>query len=113
MHRSATGRPLRDVLAEVVGHVRTAGRPTLQWWVDERTRPTDTEEQLAALGLRMTERLEVLARPVESRLPAPPGVDVVEVRDLAGLELAGRLQSEVFGMPPAEPRGPGGPAPAR
>jgi len=103
VHGSVTGRPLPDVLAEIVGLVRAAGRPTLQWWVDDRTRPTDTEDQLAGLGLRMTERLEVLALPVASRLPTQPGVDVVEVRDPAGLELAGRLQSEVFGIPPPSP----------
>lgn len=103
VHGSVTDRPLREVLVEVVAHVREAGRPTLQWWVDSRTRPGDTEDQLAALGLRMTERLEVLALPVATRLPVPEGVEVVEVRDRAGLELAGRLQSEVFGIsPPSE-----------
>ena len=48
----------------------------------------------------MTERLEVLALPVDVAAADTAGVDVVEVRDLAGLELAGRLQSEVFGIPP-------------
>lgn len=103
VHWSMTTRPLPEVLAEVVGHLRAAGRPTLQWWVDGRTRPRDTEDQLAALGLRMTERLVVLAMPVTARLPMPSAVEVVEVRDPAGLALAGRLQSEVFGIPPPSP----------
>ena len=51
-------------------------------------------------GCGMTERLEVLALPVTTELPMPDDVTVAEVRDLAGLELAGRLQSEVFGSPP-------------
>ena len=97
---SRTDRPVADVLEEVLGHVRAAGRPVLRWWVDERTRPADTEEQLAALGLRMTERLEVLALPVTTELAPPAGVKVVEVRDRPDLELAGRIQSEVFGMSP-------------
>lgn len=100
VHGSVTDRALPEVLAEVVGHVREAGRPTLQWWVDTRTRPTDTDEQLAAAGLRMTERLEVLALPVSTRLSVPEDVEVVEVRDRAGLELAGHLQAEVFGISP-------------
>ena len=35
----ATGGRVAEVLEEVVGHAREAGRPTLRWWVDERTRP--------------------------------------------------------------------------
>ena len=52
---------------------RRRGR-RLRWWVDERTRPGDTEEQLHALGLRMVERLEVLALPVDTELPVPDDV---------------------------------------
>ncbi|WP_432476898.1 GNAT family N-acetyltransferase [Nocardioides sp. GXQ0305] len=99
VHGSVTARPVADVLQEVLGQAREACRPTLQWWVDTRTVPADTEEQLAAAGLRMTQRLEVLALPVSTRLPVPEDVEVVEVRDRPGLELAGRLQSEVFGIP--------------
>ena len=100
VHRCVTDRPLPEVLDELLRHARDAGRPTLRWWVDERTRPADADQQLAALGLRMTERLEVLALPVTTDLAPTPGVDVVEVRDRAGLELAGRIQSEVFGVSP-------------
>lgn len=100
---SATGRPVASVLGEVLDHVRAAGRPTLRWWVDARTEPTDTEEQLAAAGLRLVERLEVLAIPVDAELPEPEGVEVVAVTDRSGVELAGRVQAEVFGMsPPTE-----------
>lgn len=103
VQRSATGRPVASVLEEVLGHVRAAGRPILRWWVDARTEPADTEEQLAAAGLRLVERLEVLALPVDADLPEPEGVEVVAVTDRAGVELAGRLQAEVFGMsPPTE-----------
>lgn len=94
---SRTGRPVEEVLEELLGHVRTAGRPSLRWWVDERTRPADTEEQLAALGLRRSERLVVLALPVATELAEPAGVEVVAVHDRAGVELAGRIQTEVFG----------------
>lgn len=100
---SRTGRPLAEVLAEVLGHARSAGRPTLRWWVDERTDPADTPEQLLGLGLRPDERLEVLALPVAAELPVPDGVEVRQVSDRAGIELAGRIQAEVFDMsPPTE-----------
>lgn len=95
---SRTSRPLDELLSEVVDHARTAGRPTLRWWVDERTCPTDTEAQLGALGLRLVERLEVLALPVETDLPVPDDVTVAQVADRAGVELAGRIQAEVFDM---------------
>ncbi len=78
-----------------------AGRPTLRWWVDERTRPADTEAQLAALGLRRVERLEVLALPVGTDLPVPDDVTVVRATSRADVELAGRIQAEVFDMSPA------------
>lgn len=97
---SATDRPVPEVLDEVVGLAREAGRPAVHWWVDERTRPADTEEQLAALGLRMVERLVVLALPVDTELPVPADVDVRPVTDRAGIELAGRIQAEVFGHSP-------------
>jgi len=97
---SHTTRPLSEVLAEVLGHVRDAGRPRLRWWVDERTRPADTEQHLAGLGLSLTERLGVLALPLTADLPVPAGVTVVEVHDRAGVELASRLQREVFGHSP-------------
>ena len=98
---SRTTRPVAEVLAEVVGHARDAGRPTLRWWVDERTRPADTEAQLAVLGLRRVERLEVLALPVGTDLPVPDDVTVVRATSRADVELAGRIQAEVFDMSPA------------
>lgn len=95
---SRTSRPVAELLHEVVDHARAAGRPTLRWWVDERTRPDDTEAQLEALGLRLVERLEVLALPVGTDLPVPDDVTVAQVSDRAGVELAGRIQAEVFDM---------------
>lgn len=97
---SRTTRPVAGLLEEVLDHVRAAGRPTLRWWVDERTEPTDTEQQLATLGLTLTERLEVLALPVGTELPVPVDVTVAEVRDRAGVELASRLQRGVFAQSP-------------
>ena len=100
---SRTSRPVADVLAEVVDHARAAGRPTLRWWVDERTAPADTAEQLVRLGLRPGERLVVLALPLTAELDVPDGVEVEQVTDRSGLELAGRIQAEVFDMsPPTE-----------
>lgn len=95
---STTTRPLRQVLDEVLAHTRAAGRPLLRWWVDERTTPADTERRLEELGLRMVERLEVLALPVSADLTVPDGVEVTLVEDPAGIELAGRIQAEVFEM---------------
>lgn len=97
---SRTSRPLAEVLDEVLGHARDAGRPTLRWWLDERTVPADTDRQLAALGLSEVERLVVLALPVTAELDVPAGVEVVQVTDREGLELAGRIQAEVFDMSP-------------
>ena len=100
---SRTDQPVTHLLGEVLDHARAAGRPTLRWWVDERTRPRATEATLSAFGLEMVERLEVLALPVEAELPTPGDVTVVEVTDRAGIELAGRIQAEVFAMsPPTE-----------
>ncbi|HEX6151821.1 GNAT family N-acetyltransferase [Nocardioides sp.] len=97
---SRATRPVADLLEEVLDHARAAGRPRLRWWIDERTEPADTEPQLAALGLELTERLEVLALPVGTELPVPADVTVAEVRDRAGVELASRLQREVFAQSP-------------
>lgn len=100
---SRTSRPLGEVLDEVVDHARAAGRPMLRWWVDARTVPADTDTQLRGLGLRDDERLVVLALPVTAELDVPDGVEVEQVTDRAGLELAGRIQAEVFDMsPPTE-----------
>ena len=100
---SRTDGPVAHLLGEVLDHARAAGRPTLRWWVDERTRPRNTEATLLAFGLEMVERLEVLALPVEAELPVPEDVTVVQVTDRAGVELAGRIQAEVFSMsPPTE-----------
>ncbi len=100
---SATDRPLAEILPEIVDHARAAGRPTLRWWINERTRPADTEAQLQALGLRLVERLEVLALSVDTDLPVPDDVTVVSTQDRAGIELTGRIQAEVFDMsPPTE-----------
>ena len=99
VRRAVTDRPLAEVLEEVLARAGEAGRPRLRWWVDESS-PPGTEEQLAGLGLRMTERLEVLALPVGTGLPVPEDVEVVPVHDRAGLELAGRIQSEVFALSP-------------
>lgn len=100
VHWSVTHRSLRELLPEVVGHVRAAGRRTLRWWVDERSVPTDTGEQLAALGLRRDQRLEVLALPVAADVPVVGDVEVRQVTTRADLELAGRIQGEVFGVSP-------------
>lgn len=97
---SRTTRPVGELLEELLEHVRAARRPKLRWWVDQRTEPADTEERLAGLGLTLTERLEVLALPVGTELPVPADVAVAEVRDRAGVELASRLQREVFGHSP-------------
>jgi GNAT superfamily N-acetyltransferase len=97
---SRTQRPLAEVLEEVLRHARAADRTRLRWWCDERTVPADTEQQLAGLGLRQVERLVVLALPVTAELAVPDGVEVVPVTDREGLELAGRIQAEVFDMSP-------------
>lgn len=98
---SRTERPVADVLGEVLDHARAGGRPTLRWWVDERTRPRGTEATLSAFGLRMVERLEVLALPVGADVPVPDDVTVVQATCRADVELAGRIQSEVFDMSPS------------
>lgn len=95
---SRTARPVAEVLGEVLDHARAAGRPTLRWWVDERTVPRGTEATLAAFGLRMVERLEVLALPVDTDLPVPDDVTVVQATSRVDVELAGRIQAEVFDM---------------
>lgn len=95
---SSTDRPVADLLGEVLDHARAAGRPTLRWWVDARTRPRGTEATLSAFGMEMVERLEVLALPVTTDLPVPDDVTVVQATSRAEIELAGRIQAEVFEM---------------
>ena len=97
---SRTGRPVVEVMGEVLDHARAAGRPTLRWWVDERTCPRNTEATLLAFGMQQVERLEVLALPVGAELEAPDDVTVVEATSRADVELAGRIQAEVFDMSP-------------
>ncbi len=97
---SRTERPLADLLDEVVEHARAAGRSRVRWWVDERPYPADTPEQLASLGLRKAERLEVLALPVSVELEEPDGVEVVELTTRDQVERGMRLSAEVFGYSP-------------
>ena len=97
---SRTARPLGEVLAEALDLARAQGRPILRWWVDQRTSPVDTEAQLAGLGMRLVERLEVLALAVDTEVPVPEDVTVVPVTDRAGVELAARIQAEVFDLSP-------------
>jgi hypothetical protein len=73
---SRTERPVVEVMGEVLDHARVAGRPTLRWWVDERTVPRTTEATLLAFGLTKVERLEVLALPVATDLEVPEDVTV-------------------------------------
>ncbi len=97
---SLARRPVADLVEEVVEHARAAGRPRVRWWVDERTRPADTAEQLAGLGLRKDERLEVLALPVESELDELDEVEVVELTTRDEVERGLRLSAAVFGYSP-------------
>ena len=98
---SRTDRPVQEVLREVVALARAAGTPKLRWWVDERTSPGDTADQLAALGLRPEQTLEILAIPLEVEVPAPDDVVVQEVTDREGLALGSRTSAAVFGISPA------------
>ena len=66
-----------------IDHARAAGRPTLRWWVDERTVPADTGARLVGLGLAPDERLVVLALPLRAELDSPDGIEVVQVTDRA------------------------------
>lgn len=95
---SRTERAVADVLGEVLDHTRAAGRPTLRWWIDDRTRPRGAEATLSAFGMSMVERLEVLALPIETELPASDSVTVVQATSQADIELASQIQAEVFDM---------------
>ncbi len=97
---SRTQRPLAALLDEVVEHARAAGRPRVRWWIDDRTRPADTADELASLGLRRAQRLEVLALSVEAVLAEPEDVEVVELTTREQVERGMRLSAEVFGYSP-------------
>ncbi|QBR92070.1 GNAT family N-acetyltransferase [Nocardioides euryhalodurans] len=101
VHWSRTDRPLGEVLDEVTGLARAAGSPRLEWWVDEQTRPLDTADRLAALGLVLRQTLEVLAIPLGAEVGSPSDVTIREVTDREGLALASRVSAEVFGIAPA------------
>lgn len=89
--------------AEVVDQVLAAaaglGRDAVAFWVHPDTRPDGLVEELLARGARLTEQLDVLARPLAGPpdLDPPTAVEVRPVLDLEAMREHDRVGVLVFG----------------
>jgi ribosomal protein S18 acetylase RimI-like enzyme len=88
-----------QVIAEQIEFFRSRGRD-FEWKYYSYDRPADLPDRLRAAGLVPGEEealmvAEVTAVPTD--LPAPEGIEIHEVVDDAGFELARQVHDEVFG----------------
>jgi hypothetical protein len=67
--RSRSGRPVGDLIEEVLAYVRGWGLLGVAWWVSAASRPADTEEQLRARGGKRIDAVQILARELTEPLP--------------------------------------------
>jgi GNAT superfamily N-acetyltransferase len=82
--RSRSGRPVGELIDEVLAHVRGWGLLGVAWWVSAASRPEDTEEQLRARGGKRIDTVQLLARELTEPLPelgVPADVSVELVGD--------------------------------
>ena len=92
--RSRAGRPLGQVIDEVLARVRGWGLPGVAWWVSDATRPADTEQTLRARGGKQIDAVRILARELGAGLPdldVPPDVTA----ELVTGERLFRVSSEI------------------
>jgi GNAT superfamily N-acetyltransferase len=96
--------PVVALVDEVERLARRAARPVLRWWVDDATRPTDTETVLRGRGYEHVESVDVLARTIgPANLPdpaVPPAVVVAPVESAETLDAAVAIDAEVFEWAP-------------
>jgi GNAT superfamily N-acetyltransferase len=92
--RSRSGRPVGELIDEVLAYVRGWGLLGVAWWVSAASRPEDTEEQLRARGGKRIDTVQILARELTGPLPelGVPGDVSVE---LVGDERAFRAASQI------------------
>ncbi len=67
--RSASERPVPELIDEVAARVRNWGRDTFYWWVRADTRPANTEAVLQSRGAVLTETVQVLAYDLTGGIP--------------------------------------------
>ena len=82
--RSRSGRPVGELIEEVLAYVRGWGLLGVAWWVSAASRPEDTEEQLRARGGTRIDAVQILARELTEPLPdlgVPADVSVQLVED--------------------------------
>jgi GNAT superfamily N-acetyltransferase len=82
--RSRSGRPVGELIDEVLANVRGWGLLGVAWWVSAASRPEDTEEQLRARGGKRIDAVHILARELAEPLPelgVPADVSVELVVD--------------------------------
>jgi GNAT superfamily N-acetyltransferase len=92
--RSRAGRPVGQVIDEVLARVRGWGLPGVAWWVTDATRPADTEQTLRARGGKQIDAVRILARELGAALPdldVPPDVTA----ELVTGERLFRMSSEI------------------
>lgn len=103
---SGSVHDLDDVIDEAVAAATEAGSHRLRWWITDRTVPFDTPGALVARGFSHVETVEIMALGLRDARAvameeqhAPPGVEVVEVRDKESLRVADELGATVFEWP--------------
>jgi GNAT superfamily N-acetyltransferase len=82
--RSRSGRPVGELIDEVLAQVRSWGLLGVAWWVSAASRPQDTEGQLRARGGKRIDTVQILARELTGPLPelgVPADVSVELVED--------------------------------
>lgn len=74
---SRSERPVAELVDDMLAKGRADGRASLRWWVNDATRPADTEAELRSRGFLPAETVDVLAWELgageEPRLPAHRG----------------------------------------
>jgi GNAT superfamily N-acetyltransferase len=99
--RLTSQRSPDEVVEEVLGTVRAWGRPDVLWWLPGDERPA-FQQHLVALGARLDETLDVLARSAQARvdLVVPADVTVESIRTEEQVREADDVHLAVFGGQP-------------
>lgn len=87
-----------QAIAGEVAHFGALGR-TFEWKYFDYDRPPDLEERLLAAGFERGEDESVMLGEVATlpRSAPPPGIEIVEVHDAAGVDTLLEVHSAVFG----------------
>lgn len=100
----ADGQSGDNLIEDVLGRLKVAGRTGVSWWVTPATRPVTLEEALVRHGFQPAERVDILSwdlgtgsEPALPALDVPAGVTTELVRDEATLRTMHALAARGFG----------------